>query len=107
MLFMNEDSLSERQMINVELANRSLNTKSKDIIKDHVPKEHQEDLLLDFRCECSDPNCAERVPLTLKEYEKLHSNQARFVIAKNHEAPKVEKVRKQTKDFTIVEKYAL
>lgn len=94
-------------MINAELAARHTNTKTKDVLRDHIPKEHQPGLRIDFACECADSSCAERVPLTLLEYEKLHNDPARFVICKGHEVAKIEKVHKETINSLVVEKYAL
>ena len=99
--------MTPRQMINIELAARSVNTRAKDLIKKHVPAEHQDDLLIDFNCECSDDGCIERVSLTLQSYEDLHDTKARFVITPGHDEPIVEKVHRQTKDFAVVDKYAL
>ena len=101
------DELSRRQKINVELAVRAANKKSSRLLKHHIPPEEQENLKIDFICECSDPACEARISLTLKEYEKLHSDVARFVIAKGHTEPQVEKVHHETPNSTVVEKYAL
>jgi hypothetical protein len=104
---MNKRDLSTKQMINVELATRLYNTKAKKMFKAHTPKEVQADLKIDFRCECSDPDCQERIFLTLNEYEKLHNSKARFVLAKGHEEPLVEKIHKKIGKYNVVEKEAL
>jgi hypothetical protein len=99
--------LSARQMINIELAERAKNKKSSKVLRRHVPKEEQEDLLIPFNCECSDPDCTERLPMTLQEYETMHSSSAHFVIAKGHSTPRVEKVTDVKDNITVVEKFAL
>jgi hypothetical protein len=99
--------LSSRQMINVELAARANNRRSSKLLKHHTPKAEQAGLKILFNCECADPNCHERILLTLTEYERLHENHAQFVILKTHFAPKVEQVTHAGKDVAVVEKFAL
>jgi hypothetical protein len=99
--------LTHKQLINAELATRSYNKKAKNVIKQHTPQDLVPDLVLDFYCECSDIKCKSRIPLTVEQYEKIHSSPAHFVLAKGHIEPSVEKVTAATDEFTIVKKYAL
>ncbi|MBA3734409.1 MAG: hypothetical protein H0W90_04295 [Actinobacteria bacterium] len=64
----------------------------------------QKDATYDFLCECSDPECAERVVLTSAEYEHVRAVSTRFVVAKGHAMPEIESVVEQAKDHVIVEK---
>jgi hypothetical protein len=64
----------------------------------------QRDATYDFLCECSDPECAERVVLTAAEYEHVRADSTRFVVAKGHAMPEIESVVEQAKDHVIVEK---
>ena len=102
-----QKDLSPRQMINVELAARAENKRSSKLLKHHTPATEQKGLKIMFNCECSDPNCTMRIPLTLKEYEQLHSNYARFIIVKEHIEPTVETIHKSTENLAVVEKFAL
>jgi hypothetical protein len=104
---MKKRNLSHKQMVNVELSTRAYNTKAKDMLKVHTPSELQDDLKIDFWCECSDPDCQQRVFLTLEEYEKLHNSKARFVLVEGHEEPAVEETRKKIGNYRVVEKEAL
>jgi len=58
-----------------------------------------------FYCECSRPNCIERINLSPNEYGKIHKDKKRFVILSGHEFPEVEKVIKKTSHYQVVEKY--
>ena len=58
-----------------------------------------------FYCECSAPNCIERIKLTLKEYEDLHKDSRHFVVLVGHEFPEVEKVLKKKSHYQLVEKH--
>jgi hypothetical protein len=64
----------------------------------------QKDSSYDFLCECSDPECAERVVLTSAEYEFIRADSTRFVVAKGHAMPEIESVVDQAKDHVVVEK---
>jgi hypothetical protein len=64
----------------------------------------QRDATYDFLCECSDPECAERVVLTAAQYEHVRADSTRFVVAKGHAMPEIESVVEQAKDHVIVEK---
>ena len=106
-----KDNLTSKQKINAELAARSDNIASFKQLKHHTPATEQPGLKIAFGCECSDTNCSTRINLTLQEYGKLHDDFARFVIAKDHIEPSVEKITKKVKgsdqDLVVVEKYAL
>lgn len=57
-------------------------------------------------CECSDPQCLERVgPLTITEYERVRDNPRRFIIAANHQAADVERVVDRQPTYWVVEKH--
>jgi hypothetical protein len=96
-----------KQLINAELSTRSSNTKAKNVLKRHTPKREQAGLLIEFNCECSDVSCNERIPMTLNEYEEQHESNSRFVLARGHQEPRVEKIEQKKKAYTVVEKYAL
>lgn len=77
------------------------------MIDEHTPPEEKANLAIDFHCECSSDDCTERITMTLQEYETLHSTEAKFVIAKGHEALLVEKITEFNPNNAVVEKYAL
>lgn len=58
----------------------------------------------EFLCECSEIECAERLELTLGEYEALRTKPTWFVIAPGHEYPHIEQTVRQTDDHAIVQK---
>ena|SRR5579884_2860246 len=104
---MKKNKLNLKQQINAELVSRSFNQKAKNVIKRSNPDKALADLVIEFYCECSDKTCQERVPLTIKQYEKIHNNRAKFVLAKGHEQFPVDKIKTRADIFTIVEKPAL
>ena len=62
------------------------------------------DLLLKFRCECSDENCTERIPVKLSVYQKIHLNRDSFIIKEGHEVDKIEEVTAVKENYNVVKK---
>ena len=62
------------------------------------------DAPLEFLCECGDEGCAERIPLTGPEYERVRSDATWFVIVPGHERLEVETVVGREAGYFIVEK---
>jgi hypothetical protein len=58
----------------------------------------------EFICECATSGCFERLSLTLKEYERVRSDGAHFLIAAGHEDIEVEQVVMVKDEFAVVEK---
>jgi hypothetical protein len=63
-----------------------------------------EDLMLRFKCECSDENCVMRIPMLLSEYQTIHTNRDTFIVMPNHQVDPIEKVLKETSKYNIVKK---
>lgn len=61
-------------------------------------------ILLQFQCECSDENCSVRIPLTLKDYQKIHTDRDTFIVKPNHQVDPIEKVIKVEETYSIVKK---
>jgi hypothetical protein len=57
-----------------------------------------------FVCECADPECTQRIPATLDEYEEVRSDGAQFLMLEEHVEPEIERVAKRRPTFTLVEK---
>src|SRR5439155_23641257 len=47
-----------------------------------------------FVCECDDPQCTDRVRVTLAEYEEVRADRASVLVAPGHENREVEEVRR-------------
>ena len=60
--------------------------------------------LLDFRCECGDPECDSPVSMTAEEYEHVRSDNDRFAVLPGHEETKIERVMERTDRYFIVDK---
>jgi hypothetical protein len=60
----------------------------------------------EFVCECSDPECAERIPATLEAYEDVRSDGTHFLLVPGHEDTRIERVVENPhRRFAVVEKF--
>lgn len=56
-----------------------------------------------FVCECGRADCAERISLTLQEYEQVRRDPTHFVVKRGHEMSDVDVIA-QSDHFAVVEK---
>ena len=105
--------LSERRQIENEMifrrANEVVGDKLDEVdahrIEDNNPQlVRNDDLLLHFKCECSDENCDARIPIKLSVYKSIHKNRDAFIIKLKHQVQAIEKVILTEKDYSVVEK---
>jgi hypothetical protein len=60
----------------------------------------------DFVCECADPACAERVRVTLEEYEHVRADGTRFLVVPGHEDTRMERVvARPHRRLAVIEKF--
>lgn len=62
------------------------------------------DGLIEIACECASIDCADGVLVTQSEYEQVHANPARFIVANGHVTHAAEQVVGSNRDWTTVEK---
>jgi hypothetical protein len=68
-----------------------------------------EEAFFEFLCECGaedagDIGCEEHVQLTIREYEKIRSQDDRFVVYPGHEQEEIEWVAARDERFVVVDK---
>lgn len=104
---------AERRQIENEMIFRRINEKVGDdlgaldamhIEDGNVQLIRNEDLMLRFKCECSDENCIVRIPMMLSEYQAIHTDRDTFVVLPNHQVDPIEKVLKETSAYNVVKK---
>ena len=63
------------------------------------------DRMFSFHCECGRPeSCAERLQMTLVEYERVRQQQDRFAVVPGHEEDAIEVVVERSERFCLVDK---
>ncbi len=92
----------ENRLIENEVIFRDVNENIKDFLEDEFGSKDKQ---VSFYCECSKPNCIERIDLTLQEYDELHKNSKQFVTLIGHEFLEVEKIIRKYGNYQIVEKH--
>lgn len=60
--------------------------------------------VLEFVCECGDPDCVDLVRLTLDEYEAIRRDSRRFAVVPGHAIPDAERVVLEGDRYDVVEK---
>jgi hypothetical protein len=106
-------SRAERRQIENEMIFRRVNEKVGDdlgaldamhIEDGHIDLLSDEDLALQFRCECSDENCVSRISMLLTRYQEIHIDRDTFIVLPEHQVDSIEKVIKKTSKYNIVKK---
>lgn len=106
-------SHAERRQIENEMIFRRTNEKAGDdlvaldamhIEDGNIDLIQDEDLVLQFRCECSDENCTTRIPMRLSKYQEIHTDRDTFIVLPDHQVDPIEKVRSKTPDYNVVVK---
>jgi len=106
-------SHTERRQIENEMIFRRANELIGDQL-DEIDAHHIEDgnpglartsdILLRFKCECSDENCDARIPIQLSVYQKIHENRDAFIIKLKHQVHDIEKVIITEDEYSVVVK---
>jgi len=105
--------ISERRQIENEMIFRRVNEKVGDDMDDldamHIADDNphlisDDDIVLHFRCECSDENCDVRLPIKQSVYRKIHENRDAFIIKVKHQVNAIEKVIVSEASYSVVEK---
>jgi hypothetical protein len=79
-------STSELRIAHTEALFRDVNER----IAESAERFHADEA--EFVCECSDPECAERIPAALEEYENVRADGTHFLVVPGHENTRVERV---------------
>jgi hypothetical protein len=58
-----------------------------------------------FQCECWQPDCTERIRLSLDDWKLVRAEPNQFAVAPHHVAESVEAVIQRCGDFWLVEKF--
>lgn len=66
------------------------------------PEWHQSEL--DLICECGDPNCADRISMTVADYEHVREDARQFAIVPGHNDRAVETVIAHQETYDVVRK---
>lgn len=106
-------SKAEQKQIENEMIFRRMNEKvgfDLDALDDMYEQDgnyhliRNDDLLLLFKCECSDEHCDVRIPMKLSRYREIHVDRNTFIVKSNHQVDSIEKVILKEDGYNIVMK---
>jgi hypothetical protein len=60
--------------------------------------------LLEFHCECGQPDCVSLVSMSAAEYEHVRADNDRFAVLPGHEEDEIERVMERTERYVVVDK---
>ena len=60
---------------------------------------------LEIICECGRPQCNAALTITIRDYDDIHRERDRFVVAPGHENPSLEGIVTRTDAYVVVDKY--
>jgi hypothetical protein len=81
---------------------RDVNERITEISQDFAPGSDSPVLIDGLICECSDPECLERIgPLTIREYKGIREDPTRFIIVAGHQAHGERVVDRQQTYWTV------
>jgi hypothetical protein len=90
----------ERRLAVNEALSRDVN----EVVDDVAGAWFDVDERIEFRCECSRPECAGHVSLTRREYDAVRSDAVRFVVLRGHEDAEIENEIGRIREYLLVEK---
>jgi hypothetical protein len=65
----------------------------------------RDEMEVEFFCACGRADCEETLLLTLAEYEAAHAIPDRFIVARGHEHPEIERIVEEHDAYLVVEKH--
>jgi hypothetical protein len=95
------DARAERIAAN-EARFREINER---VERDLEPHRDGPDELLPFVCECGRRRCADAIPLTVAEYERVRADATRFAVVPGHQIESVEDVVEGGDRYFVVRKH--
>lgn len=60
---------------------------------------------MEVLCECGREDCAGVLTLPVSEYERIHSQEDRFVVLPGHRTPEIETVVEERDGYLVVDKF--
>jgi hypothetical protein len=78
---------------------REVNERIRNLSPDHFDRQ----ALNEWVCECCDVTCSRRVELSLEEFDEIHAQRGRFLVAPGHEAGGRARVVQSHPRFVVVE----
>lgn len=89
-----------RSLAENEVAHRELNERAEDRVQLYGGEEARFGIV----CECAREECAERLTVTVSEYEHVRSDPLLFFVVPGHEDLRIERVARKSEQYLVVRK---
>ena len=60
---------------------------------------------IEVLCECGQPRCTSLLSLTIGDYDRVHGQRDRFIVAQGHVDPELERVVEEADEYFVVDKF--
>jgi hypothetical protein len=90
----------ERRLAENEVAFREVNER----VAGQVEEVAGTHAIFNVLCECMRTDCANRIAVTLAEYEAVHADRTQFLVVPGHANPEIEDIVGATERYDIVRK---
>ena len=90
----------ERRLTQNETLFREVNERVEALAERHGTDGHA----YEFLCECSNPDCTFRIPLSVATYESVRADPRQFVVLPLHYTPEIEELVLESDAYWIVRK---
>jgi redox-regulated HSP33 family molecular chaperone len=100
-----KSNLRDERRVENEYMFRNMNEQYEKSLLEHMNVEQFEEKKLDFYCECSDPNCLEKILISAKQFDDIHDRSNQFVIRTGHEQLDIEDIIGTIDSYTVVQKH--
>ena len=61
--------------------------------------------MLEVLCECGQPGCTSLLLVTIRDYDRVHGQRDRFVVAPGHADPELERIVEEAERYLVVDKF--
>jgi hypothetical protein len=108
-----DESTLERHLVENEATFRdlngrmqkSLNRANEDVDATYrTHTNHRATMPMYFFCECSDEKCQKQIKISPQAYDKIHKDNAKFILIPGHEIGKIENVVEKYPEYYVVKK---
>ena len=95
------DSRADRVAKN-EAMHRAVNREIENVAEDFGERGGD---TIDVLCECGQPGCTSLLSLTIADYDRVHGQRDRFIVAHGHMDPELERVVEESGEYLVVDKF--
>jgi hypothetical protein len=60
---------------------------------------------IEVLCECGQPGCTSLLSLTIGDYDRVHGQRDRFIVAQGHVDLELERVVEEAEEYLVVDKF--